>query len=52
MLLLDVDCYFKISFCFKFIQEYTNKIDVLFKDKSEAQNEEKAKEKEDKEVLA
>ena len=44
--------HFEIYFCLKFIREYTGKIDELIKDKIEAQNEEKAKEKEEKEVLA
>jgi len=36
----------------KFIREYTGKVDELIKDKLEAQNEEKAKEKEEKDVIA
>jgi len=36
----------------KFIKEYTGKVVELIKDKLEAQNEEKAKEKEEKDVIA
>lgn len=44
--------HFYISFCLKFIREYSGKVDELIKDKIEAQNEEKAKEREEKDVLA
>lgn len=37
---------------FQFIREYTSKADELVKDKIEAQNELKAKEKEEKDVVA
>ncbi|KAG4993492.1 hypothetical protein JHK86_030319 [Glycine max] len=43
---------FAFPYLLQFIREYTGKIDELIKDKIEAQNEEKAKEKEEKEVLA
>lgn len=38
--------------CLQFIREYTGKVDELVKDKLEAQNEVKAKEKEEKDVIA
>ncbi|KAL2668641.1 hypothetical protein AAZV13_01G141200 [Glycine max] len=43
---------FAFPYLLQFIREYTGKVDELIKDKIEAQNEEKAKEKEEKEVLA
>lgn len=36
----------------QFIREYTGKVDELIKDKIEAQNEVKAKEKEEKDMVA
>lgn len=40
------------SLSLQFIREYTGKVDELIKDKIEAQNEVKAKENEEKEVIA
>ena len=50
-ILLLLTIFFLLLF-FKFIREYTSKVDDLIKDKIEAQNEEKAKEKEEKDVIA
>lgn len=36
----------------QFIREYTSKVDDLVKDKIESQNEERAKEKEEKDLVA
>lgn len=41
-----------LLFLLQFIREYTGKVDDLVKDKIEAQNEVKAKENEEKEVVA
>jgi clathrin heavy chain len=38
--------------CMQFIREYTSKVDDLVKDKIESQNEERAKEKEEKDLVA
>jgi len=38
--------------CVQFIREYTSKVDDLVKDKIESQNEERAKEKEEKGLVA
>ncbi|KAG4966379.1 hypothetical protein JHK82_040561 [Glycine max] len=43
---------FAFPYLLQFIREYTGKVDELIKDKIEAQKVEKAKEKEEKEVLA
>lgn len=50
-------CYLVLSFTvfflmLQFIREYTGKVDELVKDKIEAQNQVKAKEQEEKEVIA
>lgn len=44
--------YMLLFYFLKFIREYASKVDELIKDKIEAQNEEKAKEKEEKETIA
>lgn len=41
-----------LRFSLQFIREYTGKVDELVKDKIEAQIEVKAKEKEEKDVIA
>ena len=38
--------------CMQFIREYTSKVDDLVKDRIESQKEEKAKEQEEKDVVA
>ena len=38
--------------CVQFIREYTSKVDDLVKDKIESQKEERAKEKEEKDLVA
>ncbi|KAG5064119.1 hypothetical protein JHK85_005302 [Glycine max] len=43
---------FAFPYLLQFIREYTGKVDELIKDKIEAQKEEKAKEKEEKDVIA
>ena len=43
---------FAFPYLLQFIREYTGKVDELVKDKIEAQKEIKAKEQEDKEVIA
>ncbi|XP_054819083.1 clathrin heavy chain 1-like [Prosopis cineraria] len=43
---------FAFPYLLQFIREYASKVDELIKDKIEAQNEEKAKEKEEKETIA
>ncbi|TQD92135.1 hypothetical protein C1H46_022292 [Malus baccata] len=43
---------FALPYLLQFIREYTGKVDELIKDKIEAQNEVKAKEKEEKELVA
>ncbi|CAL0315619.1 unnamed protein product [Lupinus luteus] len=43
---------FAFPFLLQFIREYSGKVDDLIKDKIEAQKEEKAKEKEEKDVIA
>ncbi|KAG2394918.1 Clathrin heavy chain 2 [Vigna angularis] len=43
---------FAFPYLLQFIREYTSKVDELIRDKIEAQKEEKAKEKEEKEVIA
>ncbi|PQQ11752.1 Clathrin heavy chain 1 [Prunus yedoensis var. nudiflora] len=43
---------FALPYLLQFIREYTGKVDELVKDKIEAQNEVKAKEKEEKELVA
>ncbi|OIW04377.1 hypothetical protein TanjilG_32569 [Lupinus angustifolius] len=43
---------FAFPYLLQFIREYTGKVDDLIKDKIEAQKEEKAKEKEEKDVIA
>ncbi|MED6187585.1 hypothetical protein PIB30_077852, partial [Stylosanthes scabra] len=43
---------FAFPYLLQFIREYTGKVDELIKERIEAQNEEKAKEKEEKEVIA
>ncbi|KAI4382763.1 hypothetical protein MLD38_008681 [Melastoma candidum] len=43
---------FAFPYLLQFIREYTSKVDELIKDKIEAQNEVKAKEKEEKDVMA
>ncbi|PPR96846.1 hypothetical protein GOBAR_AA23821 [Gossypium barbadense] len=43
---------FAFPYLLQFIREYTGKVDELIKDKSEAQKEVKAKEQEEKEVIA
>jgi clathrin heavy chain len=40
------------SLCMQFIREYTSKVDDLVKDRIESQKEEKAKESEEKELVA
>ncbi|GAU27686.1 hypothetical protein TSUD_126320 [Trifolium subterraneum] len=43
---------FAFPYILQFIREYSSKVDDLIKEKIEAQNEEKAKEKEEKDVIA
>ena len=43
---------FAFPYLLQFIREYTGKVDELVKDRIEAQNEMKSKEKEEKEVIA
>ncbi|KAF7833783.1 clathrin heavy chain 1 [Senna tora] len=43
---------FSFPYLLQFIREYTGKVDELIKDRIEAQKEEKAKEKEEKDVIA
>ncbi|MBA0814523.1 hypothetical protein Gohar_020350 [Gossypium harknessii] len=43
---------FTFPFLLQFIREYTGKVDELIKDKIEAQKDVKAKEQEEKEVIA
>lgn len=44
--------YFFYNSVLQFIREYTGKVDELVKDRIEAQNEVKTKEKEEKDVIA
>jgi clathrin heavy chain len=43
---------FAFPYLLQFIREYTSKVDDLVKDKIESQNEERAKEKEEKDLVA
>ena len=49
---LEVSLIFIFFLLLQFIREYTGKVDELVKDKIEAQNEVKAKEQEEKDVVA